>query len=163
MKDGVLSVKGRENEIVTTAKDGGIEIQLADKVKEDIAKKANAKDVADNYINKDGTNADSAGFVKAVEDNVKLSYKVNGAEKKTVTLADGLDFTDGKNTTAEIDENGVVKVNLKSELADITKISGNGTELSLTQNGLDLGRKKITNLADGVDNQDAVNLGQVKT
>lgn len=41
-----------------------------------------------------------------------ISYKANGGTAQTVTLKDGLDFTNGTNTTAEVGANGVVKFNV---------------------------------------------------
>ncbi|WP_288277809.1 type VI secretion system contractile sheath domain-containing protein, partial [uncultured Megasphaera sp.] len=41
-----------------------------------------------------------------------ISYKANGGTAHTVTLKDGLDFTNGTNTTAEVGANGVVKFNV---------------------------------------------------
>ena len=54
---------------------------------------------------------------KAVDlGSTTLTYKANGANEQTVTVTDGLNFTDGNYTTASVDAAGVVKydVNLGS-------------------------------------------------
>ena len=46
-------------------------------------------------------------------DNQTISYTANSAApKKSVKLSEGLNFTDGTNTTAEVGVNGVVKFNV---------------------------------------------------
>ena len=47
-----------------------------------------------------------------VAKNTSISYKANGGTAQTVTLKEGLDFTNGTNTTAEVGANGVVKFNV---------------------------------------------------
>ncbi|XWW58203.1 ESPR-type extended signal peptide-containing protein [Psychrobacter sp. HD31] len=53
----------------------------------------------------------------AIASQTELTYKANNdnGSKKTVSLADGLDFTNGTNTTAEVGDNGVVKFNVTTE------------------------------------------------
>lgn len=46
-----------------------------------------------------------------VADNTSISYKANGGTAQSVTLKNGLNFTNGANTTAEVGADGVVKVN----------------------------------------------------
>ena len=118
---------------------------------------------------------------------IPLTYKANGNGAKTVTLEKGLDFTNGTNTTAEIDNDGVVKYNLNKDV-DLSntgslKVGGttvnNGgitikaptpaagttattTDVKLTNTGLDNGGNTITNVAEGQNNTDAVNVKQLK-
>ena len=115
---------------------------------------------------------------------IPLTYKANGAGDKTVTLEKGLNFTNGTNTTAEIDNDGVVKYNLNKDV-DLsntgsltvggTKVNNDGitikapttpgtttTDVKLTNTGLDNGGNKITNVAEGTNNTDAVNVKQLK-
>ena len=115
---------------------------------------------------------------------IPLTYKANGNGAKTVTLEKGLDFTNGTNTTAEIGNDGVVKYNLNKDV-DLSntgslKVGGttvnNGgitikapttpgtttTDVTLTNTGLDNGGNKITNVAEGTNNTDAVNVKQLK-
>ena len=115
---------------------------------------------------------------------IPLTYKANGNGAKTVTLEKGLDFTNGTNTTAEIDNEGVVKYNLNKDV-DLsntgsltvggTTVNNGGitikapttpgtttTDVKLTNTGLDNGGNKITNVAEGTNNTDAVNVKQLK-
>ena len=115
---------------------------------------------------------------------IPLTYKANGNGAKTVTLEKGLNFTNGTNTTAEIDNDGVVKYNLNKDV-DLTnagsltvggtKVNNDGitikapttpgtttTDVKLTNTGLDNGGNKITNVAEGTNNTDAVNVKQLK-
>ncbi|BBU35527.1 hypothetical protein VEIS1202513_00480 [Veillonella sp. S12025-13] len=106
---------------------------------------------------------------------IPLTYKANGAGAKTVTLEKGLDFTNGTNTTAEIDNDGVVKYNLNKDV-DLTNggsltigdtvMNNGGLTItggpSVTKTGIDAGNKKITNLAPATDGTDAVNYDQLK-
>ena len=115
---------------------------------------------------------------------IPLTYKANGNGAKTVTLEKGLDFTNGTNTTAEIGNDGVVKYNLNKDV-DLsntgsltvggTKVNNDGitikapttpgtttTDVKLTNTGLDNGGNTITNVAEGQNNTDAVNVKQLK-
>ena len=47
-------------------------------------------------------------------DAFNIKYKANGANEQTVTLTEGLDFTDGNFTTASVAANGVVKYDVKT-------------------------------------------------
>jgi len=115
---------------------------------------------------------------------IPLTYKANGNGAKTVTLEKGLDFTNGTNTTAEIDNEGVVKYNLNKDV-DLsnagsltvggTTVNNGGitikapttpgtttTDVKLTNTGLDNGGNKIVNVAEGKADTDAVNVKQLK-
>lgn len=96
-----------------------------------------------------------------------LTYKANGVTKTTM-LADGLDFTNGSNTTASVDTNGVVKYDLNKDItvdsvkagkvvADKANIGG----VAIDNNGIDLGGKAITNVARGINANDAATVAQL--
>ena len=106
---------------------------------------------------------------------IPLTYKANGTGDKTVTLDKGLDFTNGTNTTAEIGNDGVVKFNLKDNVAltnagsltiGDTKVNNDGLTItggpSVNKTGIDAGNKKITNVTTGTADTDAVNVKQLK-
>ena len=106
---------------------------------------------------------------------IPLTYKANGTGDKTVKLDKGLDFTNGTNTTAEIGNDGVVKFNLKDNVAltnagsltvGDTKVNNDGLTInggpSVTTGGIDAGSKKITNVEKGTADTDAVNVKQLK-
>lgn len=96
-----------------------------------------------------------------------LTYKANGVTKTTM-LADGLDFTNGSNTTASVDANGVVKYDLNKDItvdsvkagkvvADKANIAG----VTIDNNGINAGGKTITNVARGINANDAATVGQL--
>lgn len=96
-----------------------------------------------------------------------LTYKANGTTETTM-LADGLDFTNGSNTTASVDANGVVKYDLNKDItvdsvkagkvvADKANIAG----VTIDSNGINAGGKTITNVARGINANDAVTVGQL--
>ena len=96
-----------------------------------------------------------------------LTYKANGVTKTTM-LADGLDFTNGSNTTASVDANGVVKYDLNKDItvdsvkagkvvADKANIGG----VTIDNSGINAGGKTITNVARGINANDAVTVGQL--
>ena len=103
-----------------------------------------------------------------------LSYKANGKDAKQVMLADGLDFTNGKNTTATTDANGVVKYSVNDNLNGMksvnfdggTTVNNDGLTInngpSVTKDGINAGNKTVTNVAAGQNDTDAVNVFQLK-
>lgn len=105
-----------------------------------------------------------------------LTYKANGKFAKQVMLADGLDFTNGKNTTATTDANGVVKYSVNDNLNGMksvnfdggTTVNNDGLTInngpSVTKDGIDAGNKTITNVAPGrveAGSTDAINGSQL--
>ncbi|WP_276788710.1 ESPR-type extended signal peptide-containing protein [Veillonella magna] len=109
---------------------------------------------------------------KAAE-QIPLAYKANGANStatSTVTLSNGLNFTNTDNLTASVEANGVVKYTLNKALTGISSISNTTTSggtttgttitLSPTSNEVNVGRAKITGLANGSADSDAVTYGQ---
>lgn len=119
-----------------------------------------------------------------VAENAAISYKANNSTAQTVTLKKGLDFTNGKNTTASVGADGVVKYDLNDDInlnsvtaktikgdtikAGETTITTDGMTItngpSITKTGIDAGSKKITNVADGdisPTSKDAINGGQL--
>ena len=93
---------------------------------------------------KKGTNVTSVEADPQVTDhkayivNVdNLSYKANGKNEtstKSIALSDGLDFQDGKNTTTELEANGVVKINAYKSV--VKKAEGE-TNITVTPTGPD--------------------------
>ena len=96
-----------------------------------------------------------------------LTYKANGVTKTTM-LADGLDFTNGNNTTASVDANGVVKYDLNKDIAVDSITAGkvvadkaNIGGVTIDNSGINAGGKTITNVARGINANDAVTVGQL--
>ena len=102
---------------------------------------------------------------------IPLTYKENGGNARTVMLSDGLDFSNGVNTTAHTDANGKVSFDVKGDLTNITSISNNsngpkvsfgGDTINITGGNLNMGGNKITNVQKGTNDTDAVNVKQLK-
>ena len=102
---------------------------------------------------------------------IPLTYKENGGNARTVMLSEGLDFSNGVNTTAHTDVNGKVSFDVKGDLTNITSISNNsngpklsfgGDTVNITGGNLNMGGNKITNVQRGTNDTDAVNVKQLK-
>ncbi|MFC0323013.1 YadA-like family protein [Gallibacterium melopsittaci] len=142
------------------------------------------KNGVDGLDGKDGSKIITAKDLTGENATIKLAYattdgkgysKDNSEVKSsTVKLDEGLHFNNGTNTTAEIGENGIVKYNLKSELAGITSIEGE-TEAGKTAAKITLGKPvatgetptinvnkaRLTDVAAAQDDNDAVNKAQL--
>ena len=100
----------------------------------------------------DARNKDSSPIVteKSLGDQ-KISYAANNETKKETTLTNGFKFNDGTNTEAKVEDNGVVKFNLKDKLTGITSIT-NGNEDNTDKSKIELTNKglKLTNKGKSV-------------
>ena len=110
-----------------------------------------------------------------------VANAINNAFWKVTGAEDGGKFADGNTTTEEqvkagdkvtfkAGENIKLKqagkdftYSLNPVLSNITSIGGNGTTMTFKDAGVDLGGKKITNIAPGTDGTDAVNKSQLDT
>ena len=102
---------------------------------------------------------------------IPLTYKANGQNAQTVTLDKGLNFTNGRNTTASVDAEGVVKYDVNKDLVNINSISNttNGPKMefgpnsiNITNGPINMGNQNITNLKSGGDViNNAANIGDV--
>ena len=102
---------------------------------------------------------------------IPLTYKANGKNAQTVTLDKGLNFTNGRNTTASVDAEGVVKYDVNKDLVNINSISNttNGPKMefgpnsiNITNGPINMGDQNITNLKSGGDVvNNAANIGDV--
>ena len=108
---------------------------------------------------------------KEAAKQIPLTYKENGGNARTVMLSDGLDFSNGVNTTAHTDANGKVSFDVKGDLTNITSISNNsngpkvsfgGDTVNITGGNLNMGGNKVTNVQRGTNDTDAVNVKQLK-
>ena len=157
-----LAVNGDNTYITTTA--NGKKITIAGK-KQDItvtngvasatAGMADARNVAD-AINQAVANSSSSWNLSA-----------NGeATTATVEKGNKVDFSGDDNiTVARNDKN--ISVSLKKELTGLNSASfnnaaGNPTVKIDGDKGINAGDMKVTNVADGVDDKDAVNVSQLK-
>ena len=118
-------------------------------------------------------NANGADVVAATYNSTNaakvtpLTYKANGTTETTM-LSNGLDFTNGRNTTASVAANGVVKYDLNKDItvdsvtagkvvADKANIGG----VTIDNSGINAGGKTITNVARGINANDAATVGQL--
>ncbi|WP_233542615.1 ESPR-type extended signal peptide-containing protein [Veillonella sp. AF42-16] len=102
---------------------------------------------------------------------IPLTYKANGTNEQKVTLDKGLNFTNGRNTTASVDAEGVVKYDVNKDLVNINSISNttNGPKMefgpnsiNITNGPINMGDQNITNLKSGGDVvNNAANIGDV--
>ena len=108
---------------------------------------------------------------KEAAKQIPLTYKENGGNARTVMLSEGLDFSNGVNTTAHTAANGKVSFDVKGDLTNITSISNNsngpklsfgGDTVNITGGNLNMGGNKVTNVQRGTDDNDAVNVKQLK-
>ena len=144
-------------------------------VKFDVKKTTIAEDTAKPGTMKAGDAGDSFATANDVANAINSAYwKVTGAK-------DGGEFAEGNATTEEAvkagdkvtfkaGENIKLKqagkdftYSLNPVLSNITSIGGNGTTMTFKDAGVDLGGKKITNIAPGTDGTDAVNKSQLDT
>ncbi|MFZ7181763.1 YadA-like family protein, partial [[Pasteurella] aerogenes] len=117
----------------------------------------------------DGQGTDAAVKDGAITFNVKTdgnTIKLDNNGNLTVNT-DNLPKTqlvDGKNTTVSGtgSDSDPYKVNVQGDLADISSISNDGTTIKLGDNKVDVGGAKITNVAAGEADTDAVNVSQLK-
>lgn len=73
-----------------------------------------------------------------VAENAAISYKANNSTAQTVTLKKGLDFTNGKNTTASVGADGVVKYDLNDDinLNSVTTADADGNQTVTQGSGM---------------------------
>lgn len=105
-----------------------------------------------------------------------LAVKSNDGTAKEVALKTGLNFKNGTNTTATVDDNGEVKYDLNSTLTGLTSVTagnstldnsgltikeGTTTKVAITGDNVTMGGNIIHNVGDGVVATDAVNKGQL--
>lgn len=122
-----------ENETTESGKKIKVGLNVADDLaQDDVAGKVASADAVKNY-----TQAQLA--------EQTISYKANSGTAKTVKLADGLNFTNGTNTTAKVGDNGEVSFSVNPTLTGMESISGKGTTLAFTDEGISLGGKKLLN------------------
>lgn len=109
-----------------------------------------------------------------------LNFKGDDTTVINKQLGEQLDIKGGADTNKLSDDNigvvsanGALNVKLAKELKNLTSVTTGDTVMNtdgltinggpkILKNGIDAGNKKITNVAAGTDNTDAVNVGQLK-
>ena len=137
------------------------------------------------YKDKDGNDHEVATHddgVKYAGDDAQGTDKTKVISKKlnqTIDIIGGADKTKlTDNNIGVNNDGGKLKVQLANELAGINKISNGGSSITFNSNpggatntpavqisggNLDMGGKKITNVANGTADNDAVNVSQLKS
>ena len=156
LKDDTFGIKG-DNKYISTDVNGknvNLTVSEAEVKKSAVAAVTVSTDTTDANnpltvtpaTSADGTTKDYKVTIDGtkIANKTNLSYKANGGTAKQVSLADGLDFTNGTLTTASIDDKGVVKYDVNT--ASITA----GTDGTITGPTTD-GVATAKNVADAIN------------
>ncbi len=97
-------------------------------------------------------------------ENMEISYKTPNGTKKSVKLKEGFIFNGDTNISIETADNGKVNYKLNNSLKGISSIENGLTKMSLdkNKNEVNVNGAKITNVAAGEKDTDAVNVAQLK-
>ena len=189
-KNGSIGVKGKDGSAVAiNGKDGSIGLNGANGANGLTMKSGDAKPAVDGtnvtrlVLEENGKKHD----VATLDDGMKYGGDTGAVIKKKlneqVNVVGGITDTNKLTTEDNLgvvsDGNNNLKVRLAKALKGLESITAGdtfinnngitisngaaGKTVSLTKNGLDNGGNKITNLADGVDGTDAVNVSQLKS
>ncbi|CAM4158899.1 ESPR-type extended signal peptide-containing protein [Veillonella atypica] len=156
LKDDTFGIKGDGKYISTdvNGKNVNLTVSEAEVKKSAVAAVTVSTDTTDTNnpltvtptTSADGTTKDYKVTIDGtkIANKTNLSYKANSGTAKQVSLADGLDFTNGTLTTASIDDKGVVKYDVNT--ASITA----GTDGTITGPTTD-GVATAKNVADAIN------------
>ena len=188
-KNGSIGVKGKDGSAVAiNGKDGSIGLNGANGANGLTMKSGDAKPAVDGtnvtrlVLEENGKKHD----VATLDDGMKYGGDTGAVIKKKLNeqvnvvggITDESKLTTEDNLGVVSDGNNNLKVRLAKTLKGLESITAGdtfinnngitisngaaGNTVSLTKNGLDNGGNKITNVADGVDGTDAVNVSQLK-
>ena len=127
------------------------------------------KNVAPGEVSATSTDAINGSQLAAIADQLAYTWDLSAnGEATTATVKNGnkVDFSGDDNiTVARNDKN--ISVSLKKDLTGLNSASfnnaaGNPTVKIDGDKGINAGDMKVTNVADGVDDKDAVNVSQLK-
>ncbi|WP_435932367.1 YadA-like family protein [Moraxella bovoculi] len=103
--------------------------------------------------------------------NSGFTLQANGQDGKLIKAGDTISINQGDNINVTQDENGNLTVATKQDVAFETVKVGDTLQvdnllkvgdINITPEGINAGGKKVTNVADGTDDTDAVNVKQLK-
>ena len=153
-KKGQVKAKSGDENNVTTAENVANMINSA----KWFAKAGNDKDAE---VSEDDTKADETANKSAtMKAGETLGLK---AGKNLRVKRDGTNFTFALNNTVDLTDKGSLTIgNTKVDNGGITITPAGKSPVSLTANGLDNGNNKIVNVAKGTEDNDAVNVKQLK-
>ena len=121
--------------------------------------------VADGDVNatsKDAVNGSQLHAVKQLIQNsgaTNFNVAADTGSPTHIATNDTLNINGGNNIQTTITPTGAVQVGLKDDI-NVKSITVNGGG-SITQNGINAGGNRITNVAEGIDGTDAVNVNQL--
>ena len=178
LKDGdaTFKVAGDGNLVTTKASATGVQVAVdATKVK-DLAvgavtvSKANTTDNPITVTPTTGTNTKDYAIgidTTKLADQTQLTYKANGANPNKVSLANGLNFTNGTYTTATVGANGNVTISTATETitndADgKAKVNSPTDGLATAKNVADSINKAVDGLSQNLTVSDGTTDGTVK-
>ena len=146
-----LDVNGNPATVAAPTADSEVSVGSADNERRIINVAAGAED----------TDAVNVSQLKAVNDVASAGWNVqtNGDTATNVAPGDTVQFIDGKNIDITRSGTDITVATADSVAFDDVTITGGPT---LTGGGIDMNNTTISNLADGVNDQDAVNLSQLE-
>ncbi|MDG2948911.1 hypothetical protein P7L88_10335, partial [Bisgaard Taxon 10/6] len=143
---------------IVTALDGtNVSVDLSDKTKSDIQQGVNANTTVSKGFN--------IGADKGADDNVQLGETVNyNGDSNIITTVSNNAIAFALNSSLNLTDAGSVTMGdvvVNNGGITIANGSTNNQAVSLTKDGLNNGGNKITNVANGTQDSDAVNLAQL--
>lgn len=181
LKNGLNFTDGT-NTTASVAENGTISYSVSNDAIKAQAKNAVVVAAGDNVTIDGPTDANNVKTYTVKVNDLKL--QANGEDKGTRKLAEGINFANGKNTTATVEDGkviyrlndtltGLTSMTAKDTAGNQTLVSGSGVtitpaaagaqSISLTTNGLSMGGQQITNVQSGGDTDtNAANISDVK-
>lgn len=170
LKNG-LNFKDGTNTTASVTADGKVSFSISNDAIKAQAKNAVVLTAGDNVTIGTPTDVDNVKTYTVSVNDLKL--QVDGANKATRKLADGINFTGGTNTTADVTTDGKVTYDLKDSISlnqvqtDDSTLNTNGLTITggpkVLKSGIDAGNKQITNVASGGDvESNAATIGDLK-
>lgn len=181
LKNG-LDFQNGTNTTASVTADGKVSFSISNDAIKAQAKNAVVLTAGDNVTIDTPTDANNVKTYTVKVNDLKL--QANGEDKGTRKLAEGINFADGKNTTATVEDGkviyslndtltGLTSMTAKDTAGNQTLVFGSGVtitpaaagaqSISLTTNGLSMGGQQITNVQSGGDTDtNAANISDVK-
>lgn len=170
LKNG-LDFQNGTNTTASVTADGKVSFSISNNAIKAQAKNAVVLTAGDNVTIGTPTDVDNVKTYTVSVNDLKL--QVDGANKATRKLADGINFTGGTNTTADVTTDGKVTYDLKDSISlnqvqtDDSTLNTNGLTITggpkVLKSGIDAGNKQITNVASGGDvESNAATIGDLK-
>ena len=160
LKDGdvIFNVTGDGNLVKTSSTTTGVQVSVDSTKVKDLAVEAvtvsKANNISDNPItvtSKASTNSKDYAIgidTTKLANKTNLAYTANGGTAKTVSLAKGLNFVDGKNTVSSVDSDGKVSFDLNQATKDSINKSATAVGRTITLNA-DSGTGSSQSLSNG--------------